>query len=267
MNGPKSAGTYGDYLRLPELLRLQSTLSEAHDELQFVIVHQAFELWFKLLLFELEALRGAIDRDDATQALHYLRRVQEVVRLLTASFGVIETMRPHDFLEFRSLLQPASGFQSLQFREIEFLCGAKDERYLALFSGEAYARLERRQREPSIWDAYLGALRRRGLATATDKEVVESVIQVLKEPDRHPLGPLTEQVTEYDELFSLWRSRHIAMTMRMIGARPGTGQSSVAQVIAAGYAQMGAGGVDYLRSTLGKVFFPLLWEARTFIQR
>ena len=266
MKEARSANSYGEYLRIPDLLRLQETLSPAHDELQFIIVHQAFELWFKLSLFELESLRGAIDRDDGPQALHLLKRLHEIVGLLVSSFAVIETMRPYDFLEFRSLLQPASGFQSLQFREIEFLSGAKDERYLKLFHGETHERLSRRFREPSIWDAYVSALRREK-SVQSDPEIVQAVIEVLKAPDRMPLGPLTEALIEYDEAFAMFRARHIAMVMRMIGSRPGTGQASVAELVKAGYGQMGAGGVDYLKTTLSRVFFPLLWEARTFIQR
>ncbi len=263
----KDAKSYPEYLRIPELLSLQTTLSPAHDELQFIIVHQAFELWFKLLLFELETLRGAIERDDATQALHYLKRIHEIMRLLVSSFGVIETMRPYDFLEFRNRLQPASGFQSVQFREIEFLSGAKDERYLKLFAGSAGERLARRFREPTIWDAYVGALHRQGHAVGSDAEVVKAVIEVLKKPAALPLGPVTEALIEYDEAFSMWRSRHVAMVMRMIGSRPGTGQASVAELVKTGYGVMGSGGVDYLKTTLPRVFFPLLWEARTFIQR
>ncbi len=261
------ARSYAEYLRVPELLALQTRVSDAHDELQFIIVHQSFELWFKLLLYELEALREALDADDAAQSLHLLRRGQEIVRLLTAGFGVIETMRSHDFLEFRSLLQPASGFQSVQFRELEFLCGAKDPRYLALAEGEARDRLQRRLVEPTLWDAYVGGLGRAGLPVTGEAAILGAVIEVLKSVGSHPLGAVTEGMIELDELFLLWRQRHLAMTMRMIGARPGTGHASVATLVEQGYQSMGSGGVDYLRSTLSKVFFPLLWEARTFMQR
>lgn len=254
-------------MAVPLLLKLQRTLTGAHDEMQFIVVHQVFELWFKLMVFELEALREAMGENDLAQARHYLKRIQAIVKTVTSGFEVIETMRPYDFLEFRSALQPASGFQSLQFREIEFLSGAKDDRYLHLFAGEALARLRRRAKGPSIWDAYLGLLRRHRLRARKDSEVVASVIQVLKNPDRHPLGPLTEELIEYDELFSMWRARHVRMTMRMIGSRPGTGEKSVQKLVRSGYEQMGSGGVDYLQTTLSKVFFPLLWEARTFIRR
>jgi tryptophan 2,3-dioxygenase len=102
---------------------------------------------------------------------------------------------------------------------------------------------------------------------STDAELVASVMTILRAPDRHALGPLTEELMQYDELFALWRSRHVLMTMRLIGSKPGTGQASVAKLVEAGYRHMGAGGVDYLKSTLPKMFFPLLWEARTFMNR
>lgn len=267
MRRRKNAEDYAGYLRLPALLGLQTTLTQAHDELQFIIVHQTFELWFKLILYELEAARAAMTREDLVQAIHYLRRIESIVKQLTAGFDVIETMRPYDFLEFRSYLKPASGFQSVQFREIEFLSGAKDKRYLELFKGKVLRCLARRAKEQSLWDAYVDLLRRHRLRARSHSEIVASVIRVLEAPDRHPLGPLTEELIEYDEVFSLWRSRHIRMTMRMIGSRPGTGQKSVAKLVSTGYDRMGSGGVDYLKTTLSKVFFPLLWEARTFIQR
>lgn len=256
--------TYGTYLKIPELLQLQKTVTKAHDELQFIVVHQVFELWFKLAIFELEALRTAMRDDDLAQCGHYLKRVHAIVKTITSGFEVIETMRPYDFLEFRSSLQPASGFQSSQFREMEFLSGLKDPRYLKLAVGPALAR---RMDEPTLWDAYVGLLQKRGLKTGSDREIVASVMEILKNPDHHPLGHLTEDLIEYDELFSLWRARHIRMTMRMIGSRPGTGEASVQKLVQAGYETMGSGGVDYLQSTLTKTFFPLLWEARTFIQR
>jgi len=263
----KIAGTYGSYLKVPELLSLQHRLTEAHDELQFIIVHQVFELWFKLALFELETARESMRRNDPVQAVHYMRRVQAILRTIASGFDVIETMRPYDFLEFRSHLQPASGFQSVQFREIEFISGLKDERYVKPFQGEPAKRLLRRMKEPTLWDAYVEILGKNKLETADERKIVASVIAIMREPDRHPLGPLTEELIEYDEIFAMWRSRHVKMTMRMIGARPGTGQKSVAKLVDAGYDRMGSGGVDYLQSTLSKVFFPLLWEARTFIER
>lgn len=267
MGKQKTAGSYARYLRIPELLRQQKTLSEAHDELQFIIVHQSFELWFKLLVFELESVRTAMSGNQIPQALHLLGRVHEIVKLLTVSFDVIETMRPYDFLEFRSLLKPASGFQSVQFREIECISGLRDPRYAELLGGTDAKRLRRRLDEPSVWDSYVELLKRYGLPARRDSELVRSVSQILQKPSQHPLGELTEALIQYDELFSLWRGRHIRMTMRMIGSRVGTGERSVSKLVKTGYEQMGSGGVDYLKTTLSKVFFPLLWEARTFVER
>lgn len=267
MTIPVKASSYADYLHIPELLGLQSTLTDAHDELQFIIVHQTAELWFKLMLFELESTRAAMFEGHLTQASHYLRRVQVLIKQLIAGFEVIETMRPYDFAQFRDVLNPASGVQSLQYREVEFICGSRDTRYLSLWQGFARERLAKRANEPSVWDGYIAALRENGHAASDEKTVVGAVIAVLRSHENSELSILSEQLIEFDEHFALWRNRHVQMVMRMIGAKPGTGQVSIAQLAEAGYAHMGASGVDYLRTTLNRVFFPLLWEARTFIQR
>ena len=261
--------TYAGYLKVEELLRLQRRLTNAHDELQFIVVHQVFELWFKLLLFELESIRTALFAGDLPTAVHLLRRTHAIVHNLTAAFSAIETMRPYAFLEFRSELKPASGFQSRQFREIEFVSGAKDEHYLRTYDDDprganaVRARLE----EPTVWDAFIALLRARGFEAATDAGIVQSLIRIQKDPARSDLNDLIEALIEYDLLWSLWRRRHVLMVERMIGAKPGTGQKTVARVVGEGYEEMGSGGVEYLRSTLAKKFFPLLWEARTFMER
>ena len=261
------AKSYADYLRLPDLLGIQNTLTDAHDELQFIIVHQTAELWFKLMLFELESTREAMFDGRLAQASHYLRRVQTLIKQLIAGFEVIETMRPYDFAQFRDVLNPASGVQSLQYREVEFLCGSRDNRYLALWQGYARDQLAKRAAEPTVWEAFLAALRNSGHAIGDDTEIVASIIDVLRSHDNTELNHLSEQLIEFDEHFALWRNRHVQMVMRMIGARPGTGQVSVTQLAEAGYSHMGTSGVDYLRTTLQRVFFPLLWEARTFVGR
>ena len=267
--------TYATYLQLRELLSIQKRLTQAHDELQFIIIHQAFELWFKLLLFELESARTALFHSDIPAALHLLRRMHAVVRLLTAGWPVIETMRPIDFLEFRSELQPASGFQSLQFREIESLSGAGDPSYLKVFSDnpEDAAVLRARLAEPTLWDAFVGALRSRGLPAANDEALLQTIIRISKREESEDLYELAEALLEYDLLFSAWRQRHVLMAERMIGARQGTGETSVARVIGESGPAGAAGGVEYfsgvhyLKATLSKRFFPLLWEARTFVER
>ena len=232
---------YGTYLRVPELLDQQRCLTDAHDELLFVVVHQVYELWFKQLLFELEAARDRMDADDAAGARRCFRRVRAVEQVMLQHVEVLETMTPQDFLAFRSELAPASGFQSVQFREIEFLSGSKDPAYLGRISAtpDERARLERRLAEPSLWDAFVGLLARRGSP---------SVLEVLRDRERHgDLFDLSEALLDHDQAFALWRARHVSMVERQIGRRSGTGGST---------------GAEYLRTTLDRRFYPALWDVR-----
>jgi tryptophan 2,3-dioxygenase len=233
--------TYGSYLHVPDLLRLQAGLSEAHDELLFIVVHQAYELWFKVIIHELEATIERIHRDDLVSARHYLRRIKVIEDLLVEQVETLETMTPADFLAFRSELAPASGFQSVQFREIEFLSGLKEPGYLKLdHSPEDTLALKRRFNEPSIWDAFTSLLRRRGISNLAD---------IYRERDQHrDVFELAEALLEHDEGFRVWRMRHVLMVERQIGDKPGTGGST---------------GVAYLQGTLKKRFFPELWEVRS----
>src|SRR4029077_18075099 len=162
--------SYGSYLKVPELLDLQQGLSEEHDELLFIVAHQVYELWFKVVLDELEATRDRIDPADIFFARHHLRRIHVVERLLVGQLEVLETMSPQDFLAFRSQLAPASGFQSVQFREIEFLSGLKDPKFLTRVEAgpDEMARLRRRLDEPSVADAFRGLLERRGSPALLD---------------------------------------------------------------------------------------------------
>jgi tryptophan 2,3-dioxygenase len=264
-----AAETYSTYLKIDDLTRLQDRLTGAHDELQFIIVHQVFELWFKLLLFELESLRDAIQRQDVHGAIHLLRRIHEIMKTLTAGINVIETMRPYDFLEFRSQLQPASGFQSRQFREIEIISGSGDQRHLAAHRNNPHdlAILERRLSEPTLWDAIVGLMQARGLPAGNDQEVLQSLVRIQKDGVHSDLDDLVEDLLEYDVLFGVWRRRHVLMVERMIGAKPGTGEHVVTGSLGHEYGAMGAGGAGYLNTTLAKRFFPLMWEARTYIER
>src|SRR5256712_10937112 len=154
----------GTYLKVPELLRLQQGLSQEHDELLFIVAHQVYELWFKVVLFELEAARERIDADDLFFARHHLQRVHVIEQLLVEQIDVLETMSPQDFLAFRSKLAPASGFQSVQFREIEFLSGLKEPKYMARLDAtpEEVTRLRKRLDEPSVDDAFRALIQRRG---------------------------------------------------------------------------------------------------------
>ena len=234
--------SYGTYLKVSELLALQQKLSDEHDELLFIVAHQVYELWFKVVLFELEAARDRIDSDDIFFALHYLKRVHVIERLLVQQIEVLETMSPQDFLAFRSQLAPASGFQSVQFREIEFLSGLKEPRYLARLEAtpEQTARLRRRLDEPSLVDALHHLLERRGSPT---------LLEVFRDRERHSdLFDLCEALLDHDEAFAHWRARHVLMVERQIGGKTGTGGSS---------------GAEYLRTTLDKRFYPELWDVRS----
>ena len=234
--------SYGTYLKVPELLQLQQGLSREHDELLFIVAHQVYELWFKVVLFELEATRDRIDADDVFFARHHLRRVYVIEKLLVEQIEVLETMSPQDFLAFRSKLAPASGFQSVQFREIEFLSGLKEPKYVALLEAtpEEMARLRRRLEEPSVDDSFRALVKRRG---------APSILEVFRHRERHgDLFDLCEALLDHDETFAHWRARHVLMVERQIGSKTGTGGSS---------------GARYLRGTLGKRFYPELWEVRS----
>ena len=234
--------SYGTYLKVPELLQLQHRLSSEHDELLFIVAHQVYELWFKVVLFELEAARDRIDADDVFFARHHLHRVCVVEKILVEQIEVLETMSPQDFLAFRSKLAPASGFQSVQFREIEFLSGLKEPQYVARLeaSPEELSRLRRRLDEPSLDDAFRALIKRRG---------APSLVEIFRDRERFgDLFDLCEGLLNHDETFAHWRARHVLMVERQIGSKTGTGGSS---------------GAEYLRSTLGKRFYPELWEVRS----
>lgn len=260
--------TYSSYLRTQQLLSLQRPAVGGRDEMLFICVHQAFEIWFRLAIYELEKARAAMDARKLPGAVHTLRRVHAILRTATPGFDVVETMRPYDFLEFRKALEPSSGFQSIQFRELEFLSGRKDPRYLRVVEPFGRKALERRLAEPTLWDSYVALLKRSRLKAATGEQILRTVIRIMESPDRHPLWGITEALLVYDQLFLGWRSRHIHMTMRMIGEKPGTGRSGAKALVGAGYDAMGeAGGIGYLKTTLTKVFFPILWEAQTYLTR
>ncbi len=263
--------TYSSYLKVPELLELQHPQSspQHHDELLFIIVHQTYELWFKELLHDLDAvvrnLQAAGDsgqsQDEVYEAARLLRRCTEITRVLVEQFTILETMLPTHFLAFRGKLEPASGFQSEQFRELEFLCGLKDEKMLRYHkpTPEAHVQLERRLREPSLRDVFFGALRAIGKLkvdiNATEHDGFEARARAVlalyrdEHSNRHWID-VCERLTEFDELIVSWRLRHIQLVERVIGVRMGTG---------------GSPGSSYLKLTLDKKFFPELWEARTLL--
>jgi aminocarboxymuconate-semialdehyde decarboxylase len=264
--------TYSSYLKVPELLELQHPQSKPphHDELLFILVHQTYELWFKELLHDLDAVLANLKKaganpqshDEVYEAARLLRRCTEITRILVEQFTILETMLPTHFLAFRGLLEPASGFQSEQFREIEFLCGLKDEKMLRYHrpTAEAYASLKRRLEEPSLRDVFFGALEAVGEpflqgADISEKELFEArahAVHALYKDEHHHRDwiDVCERLTEFDELIVSWRLRHIQLVERIIGIRMGTG---------------GSAGASYLKLTLDKKFFPELWEARTLL--
>lgn len=253
--------TYGSYLQLPRLLDAQRLESDppAHDELLFITIHQVYELWFQQLLHEAETVRDALvgtlaesGGRDLWFCRHLLTRMHVIARTLVQQVDVLETMTPQDFLVFRQRLAPASGFQSVQFRELEFLSGAKDPGYVDRFRGltaEERQRLARRLEEPSLWDGFVHVLGEAGLATDDDEALTASLRTVFHHrSDYAELWGLAEALLQHDELAAAWRGRHVVMVERMIGARSGTGGSS---------------GSTYLRSRLDLKYYPLLWELRS----
>lgn len=248
--------TYGSYLRLEQLLSAQHLESEppAHDELLFITVHQVYELWFQQLLHEVEAVRDALAAggERVWWARHLLDRVHVIERVLVQQVDVLETMTPQDFLEFRQRLAPASGFQSVQFRELEFLSGAKDPGYLERFRGITAAereRLDRRLAEPSLWEVFVDLVAARGLPVEDDAALTASLRTVAHDRGTHgDLWALAEALVLHDELAAAWRARHVVMVERMIGGRSGTGGST---------------GATYLRSRLDLKYYPVLWELRS----
>ena len=248
--------TYGSYLRLPELLAQQVPQADppAHDELLFITVHQAYELWFQQVLYELGAARDAMSADETWRARQLLRRAHVIERLLVSQIDVLETMTPQDFLEFRAALAPASGFQSVQFRELEFLSGAKDERYVARFralTDSERDRLARRLAEPSLWDAYLSLLGARGLPVGDSDQVLASLVSIARDrASQDDLWQLAEDLLTHDEMSGLWRARHVQMVERQIGTKSGTGGST---------------GAPYLHNRVPLRYYPLLWELRDWL--
>ena len=253
--------TYGSYLKVPELLNLQELLvaDRSHDELLFIIIHQSYELWFKQVLFELDTVIKLIGKHEWREATHLMERVVAIERCLVDQIHLLETMRPRDFCHFRQALQPASGFQSLQFREVEFVSGIRNPNYLRFLpeGSEGRARLQRRLEEPSLPSVLAGALRSAGYAlpdafeedTPAWDEAVRALLPVYRDVDAHlDVYRLCESIVAHDEWLGIWRYHHVRVVERIIGAKMGTG---------------GSKGVAYLASTLSKRGVPLLWAVRS----
>jgi tryptophan 2,3-dioxygenase len=248
--------SYNKYLKVPELIALQERLSDpsSHDELLFITIHQTYELWFKQILHELDATLQWLAEGRAFRVNHSLRSVVAIEKVLVSQIHLLETMAQIGFLEFRDKLNPASGFQSMQFREVEFASGQKDEKLLESFRGDefAYTRLSERYVAPSLGDAFWSLLERQGFAVANHDEKVAAIVAILAHPEKHgDLFVMQDLLIEHDAQISLWRYHHVLMVERMLGMKRGTG---------------GSEGVGYLMTTINKRFFPEIWEARTHLK-
>jgi len=257
--------TYGSYLHVPELLSLQRELSHPahHDELLFIVSHQVYELWFKQLLHEVGAVCEWLDRDEPLRAAQLFDRMHAILHLLIEQIPLLETMFAVDFAQFRDHLRPASGFQSVQFRRLEFLCGAKNPRLIDRVGEDEASRRELAEAlaQPTLYDHFLRHLARAGFAIPAavlerdvslphqaDEGVVDALVRLYQHADRYyPQFRLAEHLLQWDESFAIWRFHHVKMVERMIGSRAGTGGSS---------------GAKYLASTLGTRFFPEIWLVR-----
>jgi len=256
--------SYGDYLQLDTLLGAQQPRSEWHDEMLFIVIHQATELWMKLTLHELEAARRLIIGDDLSPAFKHLARVSRIQSQLIQSWDVLSTMTPSDYSHFRDALGQSSGFQSVQYRLIEFAFGNKQEAMIAPHRHRSDLReqLERALATPSLYDEAIRLLARRGFAIdravlerdvrepyRADPSVLEAWAQVYRNPKEHwDLYQLAEELIDLEDWFQQWRFRHVTTVQRIIGRKRGTG---------------GTAGVSYLRQVLDVTFFPELWDVRT----
>ncbi len=243
--------TYADYLDLDDLLGAQKPLSSLHDEMLFIIIHQSKELWMKQMLHELRFAIGLVDQDSFAAAYKALSRISRIQSVMTLSWDVLATLTPVDYSAFRHVLGTSSGFQSVQFRELEFRLGIKDRKFLDLHEGGSAGRvkLEQALADPSLWDEAVAALGRHGFDVASDAAIAASWLKVYQEADRHfDLYQLAEKLVDIDDALATWRHKHMLTIERIIGMKRGTG---------------GSDGVAYLATTLAKRAFPILWSLRT----
>ena len=251
---------YGDYLELDALLELQRPGGEDHDEMLFIVIHQSYELWFKQVLHEMGYLMTLMERGDLPRMSHTMKRVLTILKMMVAKIDILETMTPLEFLAFRERLESGSGFQSRQFRELEFFLGHKRRGPIEQFAGtSAAARLEARFEAPTLWDGFAHFLAERGFsvpASVLERDITEPIApntqmqETLLGVYRNDaaVADFCERLVDLDEGLQEWRYRHVKMVQRTIGTRQGTGGSS---------------GAEYLQSTLLKPLFPDLWEIRT----
>ena len=255
--------TYGSYLAVDELLSLQRPRSEGpeHDEMLFIVIHQVYELWFKQVLHEIDHVIALLEARDPYRAQHSLKRILTILKVLVAQLDILETMTPLEFQSFRQRLEAASGFQSDQFRQLEFVLGNKSQAAIERFPSGTRARsaLERRFGSPTLWDGFLKYLSREGYdiprsslsrdVTARiepSTELQSTLIDLYRRDPKH--AEMCERLVDLDEGLQEWRYRHVKMVQRTIGAKMGTGGSS---------------GAQYLATTLMTPIFPDLWEIRS----
>lgn len=254
--------SYAEYLKIDELLTLQAPLSDGpeHDEMLFIVIHQVYELWFKEVLHELDYLEQLLAKKDEARAQHTFKRVLTILKVMVAQIDILETMTPLEFLSFRDRLESGSGFQSAQFRELEFRLGRKNLKALERCEPgtEPRKRLERRLAAPTLWDSFIRYLSASGVAIPKAQlerdvtqpiepspEVRQALVQVYR--SKSGLAGLCERLVDLDEGLMEWRYRHVKMVQRTIGTRTGTG---------------GSAGAEYLMSTLNQPLFPDLWAIR-----
>ena len=256
------AVTYANYLALDELLALQRPRSSGpeHDELLFIVIHQVYELWFKELLHEIDHVIALLDKGDLHRAQHTLKRILTILKVAVAQLDILETMTPLEFQSFRERLEAASGFQSDQFRQLEFALGRKSRTAIDRFASDsrAHAALRVRFTQPTLWDAVLRYLSRAGYAIPASSlsrdvtvaiepsvELQSALIDLYRNDPKH--AEMCERLVDLDEGLQEWRYRHVKMVERTIGTKHGTGGSS---------------GAQYLRTTLMEPIFPDLWAIR-----
>ena len=253
MTATPAAMTYADYLKLDQLLSAQQPLSALHDEMLFIVIHQTKELWMKQMLHELELAIPLIAQDRFAQAYKAMARISRIQAVMTLSWDVLSTLTPVDYMKFRDVLGTSSGFQSAQFRELEYRLGLKNPAFLEHYDEgtPSRARLQRALDEPSLHEAATDALARAGfdLGNRSERDLAAAWLQVYRDADRwFELYELAEKLVDIDDALAMWRHKHVLTVERIIGNKRGTG---------------GSAGASYLRSTLEKRVFPELWALRT----
>jgi len=257
--------TYSNYLKIDELLSLQEYRSETkeHDEMLFIIIHQTYELWFKQILHEFDKLREDLQEGKTWTSVKTMRRVLTILKTMVAQIDILETMTPLEFNSFRGFLDEASGFQSVQFREVEILCGLRSTHILKVHEDQPQyvERMQERMEEATLWESFCTYLQKKGydvsdpvrqnengLLYETSDRLQKTLIDIMKNDPETAM--LCELLVDFDEGMQEWRYRHVKMVERTIGNKMGTG---------------GSDGVSYLRSTLHQRIFPDLWEIRSEI--